>query len=143
MSLRRAWAWGIGAGVAIAGALVAAVVVTAPERGAVRTYTDLLAAANRPEPDLERLAELSTDRYRSGRPFAAASEGGVVGLPRNIHKNFKVWRSGPAVMLCPTNRVGPVYRFVRERGRWRFDGPAGLLGPDGRLIEAVDRGRDG
>jgi hypothetical protein len=25
------------------------------------------------------------------------------------------------------DRVGPVYQFVYEDGRWKFDGPVGLL----------------
>ena len=68
-----------------------------------------------------------------------AHEGGIVGLPRNIHKNFQAWRQGPNVWLCPTNRVGPVYQFVRESGSWRFDGPVGILRGRGEFVRL--RGR--
>jgi hypothetical protein len=63
-----------------------------------------------------------------------------VNLPRNIHKNFKVWRSEPNVWLCPTNRGGPVYQFVKEGDDWRFDGPVGLLHYNGVVEPLEDSG---
>jgi hypothetical protein len=57
----------------------------------------------------------------------------MVGFPRNIHKNFQVWSEGDEVWLCPTNRVGPVYRFVLEGASWKFDGPVGVLKPGGQV----------
>src|SRR4051794_4758512 len=68
----------------------------------VATYTALIAAAN--AQDLEAVRRRCTARYLRTHPLAPAPEGGVVGLPRNIHKNFQVWREGPDVWLCPTNR---------------------------------------
>lgn len=134
------WGW---AGMAL-GLLV--IVVLAPgwvgtlraTHGAVASYVDLLAAANRG--DLAGVRRLCTTRYLAGHSIAEAKEGGVVGLPRNIHKNFQAWRDDGDVLLCPTNRVGPVYRFVREEGVWKFDGPAGLLGPGGRMIRGGEEG---
>jgi hypothetical protein len=65
-----------------------------------------------------------------------ADEGGIVGLPRSINKNFQAWRQGPNVWICPTNRVGPVYQFVLEGDDWRFDGPVGVLRPHGEFLPA-------
>lgn len=116
-------------GPAIGAGLVAAVVsmalLTRPVRQAVAAYTELLGAANRQ--DLDAARHLCTSRYLATHRLEPASEGGIVGLPRNIHKNFQAWREGPNVWLCPTNRVGPVYQFAFEQGSWKFDGPVGLL----------------
>ena len=126
--------------VAVALAAVAAVagmaVWTGPARESVRTYTELLGAANRQ--DVEAARRLCTARYARTHPIRPAPEGGIVGLPRNIHKNFQVWREGPNVWLCPTNRLGPVYQFVRESGFWRFDGPVGILQSRGRFLRLED-----
>jgi hypothetical protein len=116
--------------------LVAALVAgdalwTRPVRGAVQTYYELLSAAN--HQDVEAARALCTTRFCAGHGLKPAPEGGLAGLPRGIHKNFQVWRHGDAVWLCPSNRVGPVYQFIYERGRWRFDGPIGLLQPGGRV----------
>jgi hypothetical protein len=108
------------------------IVRTTPVRAAVLAYTELLGAANRQ--DLAAVRRLCTARYLRAHPPAAAPEGGVVGLPRNVHPNFQAWTQGPDVWLCPTNRVGPIYQFVREDGQWRFDGPIGWLRSRG-LIE--------
>jgi hypothetical protein len=122
---------------AAAVAAVAAVAVrTAPVRDSVRVYTQLLGAANRQ--DVEAARRLCSTRYASGHPLLPAAEGGLVGLPRNIHKNFQAWRDGPDVLLCPTNRIGPVYRFVHEPDGWRFDGPVGLLMGNGQVVRSVD-----
>jgi hypothetical protein len=59
-------------------------------------------------------------------------------MPRNINKNFKAWREGPHVWICPTNRVGPVYQFVFENGGWRFDGPIAILRPWGEIVRTSD-----
>ena len=134
-SLRRSVLWVLSL-LVIVGAVVAAEVAwTAPTRGAVRTYEQLIAAANRA--DLEAAGSLCTARYRKAQPLKLADEGGIVGLPRNIHKNFQVWTHGRDVWLCPTNRVGPVYQFVREGDQWRFDGAVGLLMPDGKVVEGA------
>src|SRR5205823_8587313 len=110
---------------------------TAPTRAAVHTYTALLGAANRQ--DVAAASALCSARYRATHSLRPAPEGGLVGLPRNIHKNFQVWRSGPDVWLCPTNRVGPVYQFVHESGFWRFDGPVGILHGRGQFVRIADR----
>ncbi|MDX2035935.1 MAG: hypothetical protein SFX72_04740 [Isosphaeraceae bacterium] len=110
----------------------------------VRNYTRLLDASF--AGDLDRVAELCTERRVAAFPLRTAPEGGVVGLPRGINKNFQVWLEGDEVRLCPTNRVGPVYRFRYENGDWRFDGPAGILRPggvflplpEGRSTEEID-----
>ena len=117
--------------VALAAVLAWEIARTAPVRGAVLAYTELLGAANRQ--DLAAVRRLCTARYLRAHPPEGAPEGGVVGLPRNVHANFQAWRQGPHVWLCPTNRVGPIYQFVREDGRWRFDGPIGWLGPRGQV----------
>jgi hypothetical protein len=103
-------------------------ITTAPVREAVRAYTALIAAANRG--DWETACALCSDRYRAVQPIEPAEEGGMVGLPRVIHKNFRAWQAGSDVLLCPTDpreRVRPVYRLVRDKGQWKFDGLAGHL----------------
>ena len=109
------------------------VVTTQPVRGAMRTLSELFTIANRPDlSDTERLSRRRrscTARYLQAHTLAVAAEGGIVGVPRNINKNFKAWREGPNVWICPTNRIGPVYQFVFENGIWRFDGPVGILAP--------------
>lgn len=138
---RSAWkAIAIGAAVAVvlAGGLAFVIVETIPVRGALATYTDLIATANRPDlTDSERIAlarQLCSERYLGTHHLSVASEGGLVGIPRNIHKNFQAWRRDGKVWICPTNRVGPLYQFVYERGRWRFDGPIGLLVAPGEVV---------
>jgi hypothetical protein len=133
---RRAILWTIAAVAAGLVLIVAEVIWTAPTRGAVRTYNALLAAANDSDPEKgpAEARRYCTARYLATHALKPAQAGGLVGLPRNIHKNFQVWRRGSEVWLCPTNRVGPVYRFVREAGDWKFDGPVGLLGPGGRMV---------
>ena len=125
----------------LAVALIVTAVRTGPVRGSVRAYTELIGAANRQ--DVEAARRLCSSRYVRTHPLRTAPEGGIVGLPRNIHKNFQAWHEGPDVWLCPTNRVGPVYQFVRESGAWRFDGPVGLLRGNGRVDRFVDGESDG
>lgn len=124
--------------VACVAGLVALAAWTRPTRESVRAYTSLLGAANRQ--DVAAAERLCTSRYRSTHALQPAPDGGLVGLPRNIHKNFQVWREGPNVWLCPTNRVGPVYQFAYESGAWRFDGPVGVLQPGGRVVRLDDTG---
>lgn len=134
---RRSW---IIAGVLLVVSLIAALAAeinaTRPVREALTAYTALLDAANRQ--DLDAVGRLCTRRYLEGHPPSPAREGGVVGLPRNIHKNFRAWRHGPHVWVCPTNRVGPLYQFAFEAGAWRFDGPVGILRPRGEVIPQAD-----
>jgi hypothetical protein len=107
-------------------------------RGGMAAFTALVASAN--AQDLEAVRSLCSRRYLGSHAIGRAPEGGVVGLPRNIHRNFQVWTEGDEVWLCPTDRVGPVYRFVREEGSWKFDGLVGRLVPGGRVeLDATDR----
>jgi hypothetical protein len=120
----------------VAGAVAAVAVWTAPEREAVRVYTALIVAANRQ--DVAAARRLCSGRYLGSHTLAPAPEGGIVNLPRSIHTRFQVWRDGPNVRLCPTNRVGPVYQFVREAGVWKFDGPIGILRGRGEFVPLDD-----
>jgi hypothetical protein len=125
------------------GGLAYEIVSTAPVRGAVRTCSELLTIANRPGMKVEeRLAAaraLCSRRYLATHNLAVAESGdGLVGVPRNFNKNFKGWREGPNVWICPTNRIGPIYQFVHEDGAWRFDGPVGILRPWGEIVPMTD-----
>lgn len=102
----------------------------------MKTFISLLSAAN--AQDLDRVGSLCSRRYLLAHRVERAREGGVVGLPRNIHKNFQVWAEGADVWLCPTDRVGPVYRLVNEEGSWKFDGLVGLLGAGGRVEASAE-----
>jgi hypothetical protein len=127
---------GMGIAIAVGGAVALMAIQTRPTREAVATYTSLFTAADRQ--DIEGATRLCSARYLRIHPLRPADEGGIVGLPRNIHKNFQAWRQGANIWLCPTNRVGPVYQFVRERDAWRFDGPVGLLRGRGEFIPLSD-----
>ena len=124
--------------VGLVSGLVAVYLQTKPTRSSVQTFVALIGAANRG--DVSRAERLCSKRYRETHTIKAAVGGGIEGLPRNIHKNFQVWRDGASVLLCPTNRVGPVYRFVFEEATWRFDGPTGILGADGLMEPYGDHG---
>ena len=130
----------IGTAVIVSGIslVVTMAIWTAPTRGAVRAYTQLLAAAN--AQDVETARRFCSVRYNASHTLRPAPDGGLVGLPRNIHKNFQTWKSGANVWLCPTNRVGPVYQFVSEGGSWRFDGPIGNLVTGNVLVRLEDSG---
>ncbi|WZO96956.1 hypothetical protein EP7_003965 [Isosphaeraceae bacterium EP7] len=132
--------WWIGGGVALLllSGVVGLAVSTGPVRGAVSTYHRLLDAANRQ--DVAAAVRLCSARYLAGHTLVASDEGGIIGLPRNIHKNFQAWREGAEVWLCPSNRLGPVYRLVREEGDWKFDGPVGLLGSGGEMTPMSEDG---
>jgi hypothetical protein len=132
-STRNAWLIGAGAVAAAVAAVAGLAVWTAPVRESVRAYTELIVAANRQ--DVDAAGRLCTARYLASHPLRLSAEGGLVGFPRNIpHQNFQAWRRGPDVLICPTNRVGPVYRFVHEAVGWRFDGPAGVLRGRGQFV---------
>jgi hypothetical protein len=126
----------------VAGGLAIEVITTRPVRGSIRTLSELFTIANRPDLTADqRLAaarSLCTARYLEAHPIALATEGGIVGIPRNINKNFQAWREGPNVWVCPTNRIGPVYQFVYEENAWRFDGPVGMLGPRGEFVRTSE-----
>jgi hypothetical protein len=135
---RRGRAWLVGTAVLLIliGLLAWEIVATRPVRQALAAYTALLAAANRQDIDAVRL--LCSEHYLQAHSPRPAREGGVVGLPRNIHKNFKAWRHGTHVWICPTNRVGALFQFVLESGSWRFDGPVGLLRGRGEVVPLAD-----
>jgi hypothetical protein len=115
---------------------------TRPVREAVRVYSELISIGNRPGlSDVERLAAaqgLCSARYLATSRLRLGPEGGIAGLPRSMNKNFQAWRQGKNVWLCPTNRIGPVYQFVHERGAWRYDGLIAILRPRGELIPVQD-----
>jgi hypothetical protein len=117
------------------------IVATAPVRGAVRACARLLSVANRPDlgqaERLELARALCSTRYGQENALAVAAGHGLVGMPRNIHKNFQAWREGRNVWICP-NRTGPVYQFVFERGDWRFDGLVGILGQRGEVVRTTE-----
>ncbi len=125
------------------GGLTYEIFATRPVRGAVRTCSELFSIANRPglKPE-ERIAAaraLCTRRYLAMHKLDVAQDGhGLVGVPRNLNKNFKAWREGPHVWICTTNRVGPIYQFAYEDGAWRFDGPVGILRPWGEIVPMED-----
>ena len=75
-----------------------------------------------------RRGRSASARYLQTHALSVAAEG-TRRHPANLNKNFKAWREGPNVWICPTNRIGPVYQFVFENGGWRFDGPVGILAP--------------
>jgi len=129
----------------VLGVLAFEIVATRPVRGAMRTCSELLAIARTIDPHqpknqvsilLEAARPLCSSRYLRTHHLAVAGEGGIVGIPRNINKDFKAWREGPNVWICPTNLGSrrPVYQFVLEDGRWRFDGPVGILYPWGEVV---------
>ena len=124
------------------GGLAFEIIATQPVRGALRTCTELFTIANRPGlSEAERLdaaRALCSRRYLQTHELKVADEGGLVGIPRNINKNFQAWREGPNVWICPTNRIGPVYQFVFEDGSWRFDGPVGILRPWGEIVPMTE-----
>jgi hypothetical protein len=126
----------------VAAVLAFEVITTAPVRGAMRTCSELFTLANRPGlSDSERVEaarKLCSAHYLETHPLVVAPGEGLVGIPRNINKNFKAWREGPNIWICPTNRVGPIYQFVYEGGRWRFDGPAGTLRPWGEVVRTSE-----
>ena len=131
------------AAVAAASALLAfEIIATRPEREAVRSLSELTTLANLsnvPVDELTRRAGLlCSRRYLETHDLEPAPEGGMIGFPRNLNKNFKVWREHGNVWIRPTDRVGPVYQFVEEAGRWKFDGPVGILDPQGAFIPAAE-----
>lgn len=117
--------------------LVGVVIQTAPVRGAVRIYTELVESAR--VGDIEHVRVLCSRQYLASHKLQEAAEEGIEGIPRNIHKNFKAWREGDVVWLCPTNRMGPVYQFLWEEDLWKFDGPIGLMDAQGR-VERMSEG---
>jgi hypothetical protein len=118
---------------------------TRPVREAVGTYADLVALGNRAilteaerVETLQAARELCSSRFRDSGLLALGPEGGIAGLPRTINKNFQAWREGENVWICPTNRIGPVYQFVREEGHWRFDGLVAILRPKGEIVRTTE-----
>jgi hypothetical protein len=123
------------------------VIATRPVREAMRTYSKLVSLGNRLDLTearrLEAARELCSSGYLVSRGLSLGPEGGIVGLPRTISKNFQAWREGRNVWICPTNRIGPVYQFIEENGTWRFDGLVAILRPHGEIVKAADLPEDG
>jgi hypothetical protein len=120
------------------------IVTTQPVRGAMRTCSELFSAGNRPgltdDQRLDAARALCSARYLQTHALAVAPEGGLVGIPRNINMHFKAWREGQSVWVCTRDRVGPVYQFVYEDGRWKFDGAVALIDRFGRMLRTPDPG---
>jgi hypothetical protein len=108
----------------------------------MRTLSELFTIANQPDlSDDDRLSaarSLCSARYVQAHPLAVALEGGIIGIPRNINKNFKAWREGPNIWVCPRDRTGPVYQLVFENGGWRFDGLVAYLKPWGEIVRSSE-----
>ena len=117
--------------VAVRVPLVRGVRNLATTRGAVGVYARLIASSN--AQDLASVRMLCSSRFLDAHPLVLARGGGVVGFPRQIHPNYRVWVEGSEVWFCSGNRVGAVVRFVSEGGSWKFAGPVGILRPDGRV----------
>ena len=132
--------------IAIGGSVLAVLVVlfwlalsTKETRAGVTAYTRLTVAVN--AQDLPAVQSLCTNRYLQTHTLKAAASGGMVGFPRYIHKNFQAWREGEAIWLCPTNRVGPIYQFLKEDGIWKFDGLIGLLRSGNQILVLPEESR--
>lgn len=108
---------------------------TRETRAVVGTYSALIDAANRQ--DVQAARALCTARYLATQDVQLSPEGGLTGLPRNIHKNFQAWREGSEVWLCPTNRQGVIFRFRQDGDVWKFDGPVGFLRAGGRVERVI------
>ena len=121
-------------GAAAVAALIAALVVmgvrTRPVRQSVIAFTELLAAAN--VQDLSR-SRGSARAHLAEHPPVPAPEGGIVGLPRNVHPNFQAW-PGPPRLALPHQPRRPDLSIRPRRGAWKFDGPIGLLRGRGQII---------
>jgi hypothetical protein len=128
--------------VLLAAGLAWEIITTQPVRGAMRTCSELFTIANRPDltptQRLDAARALCSARYLRAHSLAVSAEGGIIGIPRNINMHFKAWREGPNVWVCPRDRVGPVYQFVHEAGRWRFDGPVALIQRSGAMIRTSE-----
>ncbi len=120
-------------GVLLLGAFILVEAIrTAPIRASVTTLSRLVAASNRG--DLEAVELLCSESILRAGVIRAAPEGGMIGLPRTIDKNFRAWKQGSVVLIRPTGRGGLAYRFISEADRWVFDGLA-------TEVSQVSRGR--
>jgi hypothetical protein len=132
--------------VVLAAGLAYEIAATRPVRESTRAFSELIAIGNRPaDTDSERQQSLSaaralcSSRYLAAKPLELGPEGGIVGLPRTIQNNFVAWREGKSVWICPRKRLGPVYQFVLENSRWRFDGLVAMfVPPRGQLVRVDD-----
>lgn len=112
---------------------------TRDSRAGIAAYTKLTVAVNSQK--IEDVKKLCTRRFIQTHTFESAPEGGLVGFPRFIHKNFQAWREGDAVWVCPTNRIGPVYQFLKEDGEWKYDGLIGLLRSGNQMLVLPEESR--
>jgi hypothetical protein len=93
---------------------------TAGERGALRTFAQLIAAANRR--DLSTVESLCSSRLLLHDPPRFAPRGGLVGLPRALGRRYVVRHVGDFILISPGGRGGFEYRLVDQDGAWKFDG---------------------
>lgn len=112
---------------------------TKPTRSVLRNFTRLSEAVRRG--DIETVRSLCSTGYLEKKPLQESTQGGLLELPRGIHRNFRIWRRGNEIWLCPGDRIGPVYRFVADGEEWTFDGLVGLL-QSGQLILVESPGED-
>ena len=121
--------------VLLAAGLAYEIAATRPVRESTRAFSELIAIGNRPATPRQnasnrwRPRKLCSSRYLAAKPLELGPEGGIVGLPRTMQNNFMAWREGQSVWICPRKRLGPVYQFVLENGRWRFDGLVAMFVP--------------
>lgn len=124
----------IGLGVILGVTVIAVIEVnqTRPSRLAMGSYYKLVVAGNRQ--DIKTAKGLCSQRFLTSHGLELAPEGGLVGLPRGIDQNYKVWQEGENVWLCPTDRVGAIYQLIEENGVWKFDGMVGFLRPGNEVV---------
>ena len=127
----RTYIIGVVAATSVLVALAFVIVRTSPVRGAIQSYMRLVAASNRG--DVETVRALCTEGYLARTTLNATDGRELDGIPQGIHQNFQGWVQDGAVLFCPSDRVGPVYRLVRGGDGWLFDGPVGVLRGDGRV----------
>ena len=97
-------------------------ITTAPVRGALRVFINLVALGNRLDlPDNDRLAlarSLCSSRYLAKTPLSLSSEGGIKGFPRAIDKNYQAWprvrTSGSARPSATARSARSINSFMRE-----------------------------
>ncbi len=112
---------------------------TRSTRQSMASYYRLVLAGNRQ--DIETARKYCSTRFLENHSLTLAPEGGLEGLPRGIDQNYKVWKQGNNVWLCPTDLTGPIYQFVQEDSVWKFDGLVGLLRPGHVILPLPAEGR--
>lgn len=132
----RTYLIGLTVAAGVLAALAFVIVRTSPVRGAIQTYMRLVAASNRG--DTEAVKALCTPRFLSRTSLNGSGGTVLEGIPEAIGQNFLGWEEDDGVLFSTSDRVGPVYRMVREGDRWLFDGSVGTLRGDGRVDRATE-----